>query len=184
MTYKTIKLLLLMTMAAGTLFGCWEIDPVFQADFPAGKVNGYKPQYGSKAQTEVVLLGKQTLQQPGKIYIYHQFLLVNEFQKGIHVYNNADPSNPEALSFISLLGNTDMAIKDDILYADHNGDLKAIRLNGFNNLLVLDSIPLTEWHYGVAPPAGFYFECVDATKGVVVGWQNVELTDPNCYAIN
>ncbi len=184
MTHKTIKLLLLMAILSSTLFGCWEVEPLFQADFPAGKVNGYKPLYGSKSQTEVLLLANQPLQHPGKVYIYNQFLLINELQKGIHIYDNSDPRNPTPLSFIGLLGNTDMAIKDDVLYADHNGELKSIRLNGFNSLTVLDSIPLSEWHYGVAPPAGFYFECIDAKKGVVVGWQNVELVDPNCYAIN
>lgn len=155
-----------------------------EVEFPAGKVNGYRPLYGSQATTEVSLLEARELVNPGKIYVYNHFLLINERGKGIHIYNNADPTNPQALAFINLLGNTDMAIKDDILYADHNGDLKSVRLNGFNALAVLDSIPLASWDLGVPPPAGFYFECIDVSKGVVVGWESVELNNPDCYATN
>jgi hypothetical protein len=182
MMHKTIKLLFVVALFVASLSAC-VVEP-FETEFPAGKVNGYRPLYGSSATTEVSLQEARGLENPGKIYVYNQFLLIGERGKGIHIYNNADPSNPQATAFINLLGNTDMAIKDDILYADHNGDLKSIRLNGFNSLAVLDSIPLAIWNLGVPPPAGFYFECVDVSKGVVVGWQSVELNNPDCYATN
>lgn len=182
MMHKTIKLLFVVALFIASLSAC-VVEP-FEVEFPAGKVNGYRPLYGSQATTEVSLLAARTLENPGKIYVYNHFLLINERGKGIHIYNNADPANPEPLAFINLLGNSDMAIKDDILYADHNGDLKSIKLNGFNALAVLDSIPLASWNLGVPPPAGFYFECIDVAKGVVVGWQSVELNNPDCYATN
>jgi hypothetical protein len=182
MMNKTIKLLFVVAVFIASLSAC-VVEP-FDAEFPAGKVNGYRPLYGSQVATEVSLLPAKALENPGKIYVYNQYLLINERSKGIHIYNNSDPSNPQAVAFINLLGNTDMAIKNDILYADHNGDLKSIRLNGFNALAVLDSIPLAHWQLGVPPPAGFYFECVDFTKGMVVGWQSVELNNPDCYATN
>lgn len=182
MMHKTIKLLFVVILFVVGFSSC-VVEP-FEADFPAGEVTGYRPVYGSRAETEVSLLPVQEMVNPGKIYVYNQFLLINERGKGIHVFNNADPANPQPITFINLLGNTDMAIKDDILYADHNGDLKSIRLNGFSTLAVLDSIPLATWNLGLAPPAGFYFECVDVSKGVVVGWQAVELNNPECYATN
>ncbi|GCC49995.1 lvivd repeat-containing protein [Chryseotalea sanaruensis] len=182
MMHKTIKLLFVVALFVATLSAC-VIEP-FQAEFPVGKVSGYRPLYGNQATTEVSLLPAQELENPGKIYVYNQYLLINERGKGIHIYNNSNPVNPQSVAFINLLGNTDMAIKDDILYADHNGDLKSIRLNGFNSLSVLDSIPLASWNLGVPPPAGFYFECVDISKGIVIGWQSVELNNPDCYATN
>jgi hypothetical protein len=182
MMHKTIKLLFVVTLFIVSLSAC-VVEP-FEANFPAGKVSGYRPLYGGQAATDVSLLPARELENPGKIYVYHHYLLVNERGKGIHVFNNADPTHPQAMAFINLLGNSDMAIKDDILYADHNGELKSIKLNGFNALAVLDSISLASWHLGVPPPAGFYFECVDVSKGVVVGWQSVELNNPDCYATN
>lgn len=182
MMHKTIKLLSVTVLFMSSLSSCI-IEP-FESDFPDSLIEGYRPLYGSQATIEVSLLPARAVESPGKIYIYNQYLLINERGKGIHVYNNADPTNPQAIAFINLLGNSDMAIKDDVLYADHQSDLKSIRLNGFSALTVLDSIPLASWNLGVAPPAGFYFECVEVSKGTVVGWEAVELNNPKCYANN
>jgi hypothetical protein len=44
-------------------------------------------------------------------------------------------------------------------------------------------LTLDDWNYGVAPPAGSYFECVNAEKGPVVGWEKVDSKLFDCYAI-
>ena len=69
------------------------------------------------------------ISKPGKIYLYGDFILVNEVRKGIHVVNNTDPANPEVISFIRIPGNIDMAIKNNILYADSYVDLVAIDIS-------------------------------------------------------
>ncbi|SDY99201.1 LVIVD repeat-containing protein [Rhodonellum ikkaensis] len=68
--------------------------------------------------------GKQ-LENPGKIYIYGDFLLINEPQKGIHVIDNTNPSNPIGMNFINIPGNVDLAVNANILYADSYVDLLA-----------------------------------------------------------
>ena len=50
------------------------------------------------------------IENPGKIYIYNNYLLINEPSKGIHIYDNKNPSNPINLSFIPIEGNVDLAI--------------------------------------------------------------------------
>lgn len=162
------------------LFSCFDVSsPVHSV----GNVEGYRPLYGSRSALTISVGDPRTLRNPGKIYLYNNYLLINEQNEGIHVFDNSNPSEPKPLYFINMLGNTDMAIKDDILYADHNGDIKAIRLNGFGSILVLDSISISNWQLGVPPPVGFYFDCVDPSQGVVVGWQEVTLNNPDCYAI-
>jgi hypothetical protein len=52
----------------------------------------------------------QEIENPGKIYIYNDYLLINEPSKGIHVYDNKNPANPINLSFIPIEGNVDLAI--------------------------------------------------------------------------
>jgi len=66
------------------------------------------------------------LENPGKIYYYNNTLIVNEKYEGIHMYNNTDPESPEYVGFISIPGNLDVSIKDDIMYADSYVDLLTI----------------------------------------------------------
>jgi len=145
---------------------------------------GYRPIYGSQSQKEIQIAGTRPVKNPGKIYTYKNFLLVNEKNEGVHVYDNTEPENPKAIGFIRILGNSDMAIKDDILYADHMGNLVALTIGNFNSVNKIGSLPLQNWDLGLPPPAGVYFECIDQTKGLVVRWVKVELKNPSCYAVN
>lgn len=145
---------------------------------------GYRPVYGAPTLKEVKLVDSQQLKDPGKIYSYKNYLLVGERNEGIHVFDNSDPKNPKAVGFIQIVGNSDMAIKNDVLYADHMGNLVAIDISDFSAVNKLGSLPLQNWDLGIPPPMGAYFECVDQSKGLVVRWTKVELKNPSCYAIN
>jgi hypothetical protein len=146
-------------------------------------VNGYVPIYGDKSQSEISFKSSpKILADPGKIYIYKNYLLVNEKNKGIHVYDNSIPASPIDLGFIEMLGNSDMAIKDDILYADHIGDLVSLSISSLDNLKLTNRIKLSSWALGVPAPRSSYFECVNADAGYVVGWNKKLLTNPDCYA--
>lgn len=70
----------------------------------------------------------------GKIYIYNDFLFINEPNKGIHIYNNANPSAPVNLAFLQIPGNMDLAIQNNILYADSYVDLLAFDISIINNI--------------------------------------------------
>ncbi len=43
-----------------------------------------------------------TIVQTGKIYIYQDYLFINEPRKGVHIFNNVDPSKPVAMAFLSM----------------------------------------------------------------------------------
>ena len=75
----------------------------------------------------------QELQEPGKIYMLGKYIFVNEKYKGVHVIDNADPSNPQNLGFIRIPGCLDMAAKGATLYADNATDLVSIDLNDVKN---------------------------------------------------
>lgn len=68
----------------------------------------------------------RTLASPGKIFYYKGYLLINEMHKGVHVVDNRQPENPVNLGFIEIPGSLDMAVHNDILYADSYLDLVAI----------------------------------------------------------
>ena len=59
----------------------------------------------------------------GKMCFYEGFLYISEPEVGIHIIDDQNPSNPKNVGFIELLGNTDVAIRNGILYADSYVDL-------------------------------------------------------------
>ncbi len=82
----------------------------------------------------------QPLDNPGKIYIYEDYLLVNEPSKGIHILDNSNPANPINLSFIPIEGNVDLAINSDILYADNYVDLLAFDISKISQIKLVNRV--------------------------------------------
>ena len=164
-----------------SLTGCF-IYP--EGENPPFITEGYRPVYGTNDLKEIQLASPRSVNNPGKIYAYKNFLLVNEKNEGIHVYDNTKPEEPKSIGFIQILGNSDMAIKDDILYADHMGNLVALTISNFDAVSKIESLPLQNWDLGLPPPAGAHFECIDQTKGLVIRWTKVQLKNPACYALN
>jgi len=78
------------------------------------------------------------MEEPGKIYFYNDLILINEIRKGIHWIDNTDPNNPIPLGFLPIPGNHDMAIQNDILYADGYTDLVLIDISNYNDPRLLD----------------------------------------------
>lgn len=71
----------------------------------------------------------RTLKNPGKIYFYGNYMFINEQKEGVHIIDNSDIKSPKNIGFIKINGNIDIAIKDDILYADSYADLLAINIS-------------------------------------------------------
>lgn len=65
----------------------------------------------------------QPVQSPGKIYIYGNYIFLNESDKGIHIIDNTQPTAPKNIAFIPIPGNADLAVTGNILYADSYSDL-------------------------------------------------------------
>lgn len=71
----------------------------------------------------------QSLVEPGKLYVKGQYLFIVEVKKGIHVFDNSNPANPRAISFLPIPGNVDIAVRDNILFADSYIDLVALDIS-------------------------------------------------------
>jgi hypothetical protein len=168
---------LLATVIAGCDYG----SPSPIPNFPTGTVEGYRPIYANPSDSDIGFMAARPLRHPGKIYVVADYLLVNEKFQGIHVYDNSDPSNPVPLGFVKMIGNTDVAVRNNVLYADHLSDLVAIDISDWNNLRELSRTKQNFWSQKIPPGNHKYFECVDATKGVVVGWEFAVLNNPKCF---
>ncbi len=77
----------------------------------------------------------KTVKTAGKIHLNGNLLLVSEPFEGIHVFDNTDPAAPVPVAFISIPGNTDIAMKENLLYADSAVDLLTIKFQGNNAAL-------------------------------------------------
>ncbi len=82
----------------------------------------------------------RTMSKPGKIYTKDGFLFVNEQKQGLHVIDNTDPTNPKIIAFLKIPGNGDIAIRNNILYADSYMDLLAFDLTNIRAIKLLKRI--------------------------------------------
>ena len=80
----------------------------------------------AELRSSVKAESKRELVHPGKIYTRGNYLFINEIKEGIHVVDNSDPSNPKFISFINIPGNGDIAVRNNILYADSYSDLVSL----------------------------------------------------------
>jgi hypothetical protein len=97
----------------------------------------YDPIYLSIADvraTPIIGQPAQEIVKAGRIYVYQNLLLVNELEKGVHIFDNANPAAPKAIKFIPIGGNHDMAVRNGMLYADNYTDLVVVDLNDINNI--------------------------------------------------
>ncbi len=112
------------------------------------------------------------LENPGKIYFYNNYVLINELREGIHIIDNADPSNPNNVAFIPIPGNVDMAVKNNILYADNYMDLLTIDISTFSNPVLKKR---------VEDVFGWYYE--EQALGVLVYHERTNVTETfDCYS--
>ena len=78
----------------------------------------------------------RSVENSGKINIRGNYIFLNETDKGIHVIDNTNPSQPKNIAFIDIPGNMDLAVKGNTLYADLYTDLVAIDISNPANVKV------------------------------------------------
>lgn len=164
----TMKKQLFLLISLISLQSCihWEDDDVV-----------YESNYNPIVQTREVFENSIELQSArpvsnaGKIYVKDQFLFINEKEEGFHIYNNQDPENPEAVSFLKVPGATDLAIRGNTIFVHHYVDLLSIELNLITNeILTMTRTP--DVFPQLNSPDGFeaaYFD-VSADK-IIVGYE-------------
>ncbi len=110
----------------------------------------------------------------GRIYAYENYLFINERNKGIHVFDNADAFNPKPLSFIAIPGNLDIEIRGDRLYADSFIDLITLDVSNTAEVSVIDrqqDVFIWDAEQNIPYNVRLNFSQIDRTQGVVIGYQ-------------
>ncbi|MEQ8238012.1 MAG: hypothetical protein RIA69_02310 [Cyclobacteriaceae bacterium] len=173
--------LLFVLFVFGTLFliNCEPSLP----EFPNETIPGMRPIYASEFDFTIKQESRDSIYNVGKIFVYGDYLLVNDITDGIHVIDNQDPAKPKKLYFISIPGNTDLSVKDNLLYADNHTDLVVLSIDesGFELKHRVEQVFLEEGNEEFPPRRDVYFECPDPTKGKVLGWRSTLIDSPQCY---
>ena len=129
----------------------------------------------------------QTISNYGKMCFYEGYIYISETGKGIHIINNTNPSKPQVVGFIELMGNADLAIRNGKLYADSYIDLVWFsisnparpKLEGRLENVFPEALPVIDNEYGYD-----YNLCYGdpaAGKGVIVGWKLKTRTETYTY---
>jgi hypothetical protein len=102
--------------------------------------NIFTPVYKPLAEIRegVGVQAPRALRQPGKIYSYGPYLLINELREGLHIFDNSNPSAPQAMAFLAIPGNADMAVYQNVLYADSYMDLLSFDISTITQPVLVD----------------------------------------------
>lgn len=80
------------------------------------------------------------LVKPGKIYTKDGYLFINELKEGIHIIDNRNPASPQTVAFLRIPGNGDIAVRNNILYADSYMDLVAFDISNLSDIRVVKRV--------------------------------------------
>lgn len=147
---------------------------------------GYVPIYAAKNSITNFNYGvARNTENAGKIYAYGNYIFQNEVAIGVHIIDNKNKQNPHKIGFLSIPYNYEIAIKDSFLYANSLTDLVVVDIRNPSNPTIVNKIngvfPAQQFSDKYPNEQNVYFECVDTTKGVVVGWKKQKNITFNCY---
>lgn len=133
------------------------------------------PKLMSKAafRSAVKVNAPKTIEEPGKIYVYQDYIFVSDVDSGVHIIDNTNPEMPQAIKFIEIPGNEDISVKDNFLFADSATDLVVFDISDINNLVMSERLEdvFTVYDYDIPIEA----QEVDYGKynyeeEIIIGW--------------
>jgi len=126
---KKIAILLFTVVSSATLVSCiFERDDDYTYDYYPSQ---YEPVIMSRESFEnsIRFTEIQPMRNAGKIYVKDQYVFIVDRNKGVHIYNNQNPSNPSEYTFLEIPGVTDLAIRNNYIFVNQSVDLVALNVN-------------------------------------------------------
>jgi hypothetical protein len=121
---QTIRLLALLFLCAYILQGCFKdtVSKTYTLYIPVYKTN-------EEVRANIKSSTPTDIKNPGKMFVFGNYIFLNEVDKGIHIIDNTNPSSPVNKYFINIPGNQEVAVTGNILYADLYTDLVTIDIS-------------------------------------------------------
>lgn len=117
-------------------------------------------------RSSVKILPPQQIINSGKIYVYKEFIFINDKGKGVHIIDNSVPTSPKKISFLKIYGNVDVAVKDEMLFADSYTDLVVFDISNIRNIVQKNRLNNVFPHY-------FMYPMIDNDFPVFIDYQNI-----------
>ena len=138
--------------------------------------------------------------EPSGFYVYGDYLFIVDRNAGLHILDNRDNDNPQALSFLPIPGGQGIAVRNDILYISQYLDLLAFDLRDPKELQFLhrteDVFELYSVFAGQMAYTGEYIvdyvateevmelNCSDARAGRGIFWEdNIMFADASAFSL-
>jgi len=131
-----------------------------------------KPIYKSKDEvySNIKSNAPREIQSPGKIFLYGNYIFLNEIDKGVHVIDNSNPASPVEKAFIDIPGNLDIAVKGNTLYADLYTDLVVVDISDPQHAKFVKYLP------NLFPERNYTNGFVGDNTRIIVGWIKKDTT--------
>jgi hypothetical protein len=142
-----------------------------------------EPVYKDKAEVYANIKSNPAvpIEKPGKIFLYGNYVFLNDVDKGVHIIDNSNPSNPVVKAFINIPGNLDIAVKGNTLYADLYTDLVVIDITNPLDAKFIKYLP------DIFPSRNYSNGFVAEKDKVITGWIKKDTTiriNDMCYRCN
>lgn len=125
----------------------------------------------------------KSINDPGKIFIGDKFILIGEKEEGIHVFDNTNPNNPTAISFLQLPMTREFYVDGDFIYAEGHYDFMKIDMTDMYNPQLKNRV---EYAFGESHEngegqdiIGFNYETV--TETFELGSEEAEALEEDSY---
>ncbi len=146
------------------------------------EVEGWAPVYSQNSPyTQIRSAAPRDVVSAGKIHVRQNLLLQVEPDQGIHAIDIANPSAPKRVAFLEIGGCQEVAVRDNLLYANNGNDLVVVDITNLQAVQEVQRVPAT-FHLTSPnrPPGSGWSECIDPAKGSVVAWERKTLHRPTC----
>lgn len=169
----------------GLLLCCLALHSCIKEELETFSGMGKRPIYQPLDELDnITNLPPQTIGLTGTIFLLDSLFFMLEQKKGIHVFNVKDSLNVTALTFFQIPAVSDFTINGNRLYADSWKDLVTIDISNLYQIREIDRQANVFAPLLYPPLYDGIFECVDESRGAVVGWEDAFLERANCRTVN
>jgi|AntDeeMinimDraft_4_1070355.scaffolds.fasta_scaffold06528_1 hypothetical protein len=124
-----------------------------------------------RSQTEVQ--EPKIIEQSGKIYAYQNYIFINDDLKGVHILDNRSPESPVKKYFLKIPRNTDVAVRNDKLYANSGRDLVVFDIGNIDQIEIDHRLENVFEPYQPPVPSGVSsvdYRNVDFSSEIITGY--------------
>ncbi|MEQ1553544.1 MAG: hypothetical protein ABL929_05160 [Ferruginibacter sp.] len=172
-----MKQIILLISFTAALFSCTDKRK------GVGIVSAYVPVYVNSPDVKVITWQTpQAIVNGGKIATIGNKLYQVETDKGIHIIDITNPSAPIKIGFIKNNLCRELTLKGNYIYTNNLTDLVVLDVSIANSVTVTSRVgnAFPDLALQYPPHTNCYFECADASKGIVLQWNLQQVDNPKC----